>query len=59
VRNLCAEAGSEEALLGCDAVATGRGSQRKRSSVNKPNLPRRKKVRKCDTKSEFEAIEAY
>jgi hypothetical protein len=59
VRNLCAEAGSEEALLSCDTVAAGRGSQRKRSSVNEPNLPRRKKVRKCDAKSEFEALEAY
>ena len=59
VRNPCAEAGSEEALSSCDTVAAGRGSRRKRSSVNEPNRPRRKKVRECDTTSEFEAIGAY
>jgi hypothetical protein len=59
VRNPCAEAGSEEALSSCDAVAAGRGSRRKRSNVDEPNLLRRKRVRKCDAKSEFEALEAY
>jgi hypothetical protein len=58
-RNPCAEAGSEEALPSCDTVAAGRGSRKKRNSVDEPNLPQRKRIRECVGQSDLEALEAY